>query len=86
MTFCKPAQGLKDPEEKRKAIGAEFINVFQSFADKFEKEHGITPRYLVQVRTFSQSLAFFRISMTAVLALLAPCSPHFLLHAGRSRL
>lgn len=44
------AQGLKDPEEKRKAIGSEFINVFQAFADKFEKEHGICPKYLVQVR------------------------------------
>ncbi|BDA43210.1 GMP synthase [glutamine-hydrolyzing] [Coccomyxa sp. Obi] len=41
-------KGLKDPEAKRKAIGAEFINVFQSFADEFEKEHGIIPRYLVQ--------------------------------------
>lgn len=42
-------QGLKDPEAKRKAIGAEFINVFQAFAENFEKEHGITPKYLVQV-------------------------------------
>ncbi|KAK9831472.1 hypothetical protein WJX81_008476 [Elliptochloris bilobata] len=41
-------KGLKDPEAKRKAIGAEFIRVFQEFADDFKRQHGITPKYLVQ--------------------------------------
>ena len=37
-------QGVKDPEAKRKAIGAEFIRVFQEFADNFKKEHGVSPK------------------------------------------
>lgn len=37
-------QGLKDPEAKRKAIGGEFIRVFQEFADNFKKEHGVSPK------------------------------------------
>ena len=37
-------QGVKDPEAKRKAIGAEFIRVFQEFADIFKKEHGVSPK------------------------------------------
>jgi len=35
---------LKDPEAKRKAIGAEFIRVFQEFADDFKRDHGILPK------------------------------------------
>ena len=42
------AQGLKDPEAKRKAIGAGFIQVFQEYADSFQADHGFTPKYLVQ--------------------------------------
>ena len=38
-------QGLKDPEAKRKAIGAGFIEVFNDFAAHFDKK----PKYLVQV-------------------------------------
>ena len=37
-------QGLKDPEAKRKAIGAGFIEVFNDFAKGFDKK----PRFLVQ--------------------------------------
>ena len=44
------AQGLKDPEAKRKAIGAGFIRVFQEYADGFQADHGFTPKYLVQAR------------------------------------
>ena len=40
-------QGLKDPEAKRKAIGAGFIEVFNDFAKDFERK----PRFLVQVCT-----------------------------------
>ena len=47
------AQGLKDPEAKRKAIGAGFIQVFQEYADSFEADHGFVPRYLVQARAAS---------------------------------
>jgi len=41
-------KGLSDPEAKRKAIGAEFITVFQNFADGLEKQLGHKPRFLVQ--------------------------------------
>ena len=37
-------QGLKDPEAKRKAIGAGFIEVFNDFAKGFDRK----PRFLVQ--------------------------------------
>lgn len=40
--------GKTDPEAKRKAIGAEFIQVFQEYADKLATELGHTPRFLVQ--------------------------------------
>jgi len=41
-------KGVSDPEAKRKAIGAEFIAVFQAFADGLAAELGHTPRFLVQ--------------------------------------
>ncbi|KAL4448463.1 hypothetical protein ABPG75_005682 [Micractinium tetrahymenae] len=41
-------KGLTDPEAKRKAIGAEFIDVFSDYAHKLEKELGHKPRFLVQ--------------------------------------
>lgn len=40
--------GLSDPEAKRKAIGAEFIEVFKNFRDNLEKTIGKRPKYLVQ--------------------------------------
>lgn len=41
-------KGLTDPEAKRKAIGAGFIDVFGEFASKLESELGHKPRFLVQ--------------------------------------
>jgi GMP synthase (glutamine-hydrolysing) len=41
-------KGLADPELKRKAIGAEFIKVFQDYAAKLENEIGHKPKFLVQ--------------------------------------
>lgn len=43
-------KGLTDPEAKRKCIGAEFIEVFKTYAIKLEKELGTKPKFLVQVR------------------------------------
>ncbi len=40
--------GLSDPEAKRKAIGAEFIEVFKNFRDDLEKRIGKRPKFLVQ--------------------------------------
>uniref|UniRef100_A0A061S0U0 GMP synthase [glutamine-hydrolyzing] n=1 Tax=Tetraselmis sp. GSL018 TaxID=582737 RepID=A0A061S0U0_9CHLO len=41
-------KGLTDPEAKRKAIGAGFIEVFREFRAKMEREIGHVPRFLVQ--------------------------------------
>lgn len=41
-------QGVSDPEAKRKAIGAEFIEVFKAFRDDLEKTTGKRPSFLVQ--------------------------------------
>ena len=41
-------KGVSDPEKKRKAIGAEFIDVFADYATKLESELGHKPRFLVQ--------------------------------------
>ncbi|GAB4817296.1 hypothetical protein N2152v2_004342 [Parachlorella kessleri] len=41
-------RGKTDPEAKRKAIGAEFIDVFSDYAHQLEKELGHKPRFLVQ--------------------------------------
>ncbi|KAL6756899.1 hypothetical protein V8C86DRAFT_2637023 [Haematococcus lacustris] len=40
--------GLTDPEAKRKAIGAEFIQVFKNFRDDLERRIGKRPTFLVQ--------------------------------------
>ncbi len=40
--------GLTEPEAKRKAIGAEFIEVFKTFRDNLEKSIGKRPKFLVQ--------------------------------------
>ena len=39
---------MSDPEAKRKAIGAEFIEVFKNFRDTLERDIGKRPRFLVQ--------------------------------------
>ena len=41
-------QGVSDPEKKRKAIGAAFIDVFNNFAKGLEEKGGIKPSFLVQ--------------------------------------
>jgi GMP synthase (glutamine-hydrolysing) len=46
--MLKRLTGVSDPEAKRKAIGAEFIDVFSEFATKLETELGHKPRFLVQ--------------------------------------
>ena len=40
---------MKDPEAKRKIIGAGFIEVFDEYAARLQKELGSLPRFLVQV-------------------------------------
>lgn len=46
--FLDKLQGVSDPEKKRKIIGNEFIRVFQSEAQKLQKESGGDIRFLVQ--------------------------------------
>ena len=41
-------KGLTDPEAKRKAIGAEFIEVFKNFRDELDKKVGKRATFLVQ--------------------------------------
>eukprot|EP00195_Chlamydomonas_chlamydogama_P016056 CAMPEP_0202890436 /NCGR_PEP_ID=MMETSP1392-20130828/832_1 /ASSEMBLY_ACC=CAM_ASM_000868 /TAXON_ID=225041 /ORGANISM="Chlamydomonas chlamydogama, Strain SAG 11-48b" /LENGTH=536 /DNA_ID=CAMNT_0049574005 /DNA_START=190 /DNA_END=1800 /DNA_ORIENTATION=- len=41
-------RGLTDPEAKRKAIGAEFIEVFKNYRDELERTIGKRPKFLVQ--------------------------------------
>ena len=40
--------GVSDPEQKRKAIGREFIETFQEYADELKAKLGHAPRFLVQ--------------------------------------
>lgn len=46
--FLSQLAGVSDPEKKRKIIGAEFIAVFDEYAQAMEKRLGHTPRFLVQ--------------------------------------
>ena len=48
LTGCLVLQGVSDPEKKRKAIGAAFIDVFNNFAKGLEEKGGIKPSFLVQ--------------------------------------
>lgn len=41
-------RGMSDPEAKRKAIGAEFIEVFKNYAIELEQKLGKKPTFLVQ--------------------------------------
>ena len=41
-------QGVSDPEKKRKAIGAAFIDVFNKFAQGLKEKGGVKPTFLVQ--------------------------------------
>jgi GMP synthase (glutamine-hydrolysing) len=40
--------GLSDPEAKRKAIGAEFIEVFKNYRDELDQKIGKRATFLVQ--------------------------------------
>ncbi len=46
--FYQRLEGLSDPEDKRKAIGKTFIEVFESKVHEFEKDQGIKFEYLLQ--------------------------------------
>lgn len=46
--FLNKLKGLKDPEDKRKAIGNTFIDVFEQKVHEFEKSHNINFKYLLQ--------------------------------------
>ncbi|KAJ6815250.1 uncharacterized protein M6B38_135230 [Iris pallida] len=46
--FLSKLKGVKDPEDKRKIIGREFIYIFDDFALELEKKLGKRPTFLVQ--------------------------------------
>lgn len=51
-------KGVTDPEKKRKIIGAEFIEVFKTFAADMQKRLGHNPTFLVQVRHAVHAVAW----------------------------
>jgi GMP synthase (glutamine-hydrolysing) len=51
--FLEKLKGVSEPEAKRKAIGAEFIRVFEEEATKLEGEGGEGARFLVQGTLYS---------------------------------
>lgn len=46
--FYKKLEGIQDPEEKRKAIGTTFIEIFEDKVHEFEEKHKIKFEYLLQ--------------------------------------
>lgn len=50
--FMQNVFGLKDPEEKRKAIGRTFIEVFEKKVNEYQNERGIKFDYLLQGTLF----------------------------------
>ncbi|KAF3785770.1 GMP synthase glutamine-hydrolyzing [Nymphaea thermarum] len=46
--FLSKLKGVEDPESKRKIIGAEFISIFDDFAQDMEQKLGRKPSFLVQ--------------------------------------
>jgi GMP synthase (glutamine-hydrolysing) len=46
--FYTALKGISEPEQKRKAIGRTFIEVFEKKVHEFEREHGIHFDYLLQ--------------------------------------
>jgi GMP synthase (glutamine-hydrolysing) len=46
--FLKKLEGISDPEQKRKIIGAEFIASFEEAAEVISRSVGKLPRFLVQ--------------------------------------
>jgi GMP synthase (glutamine-hydrolysing) len=51
--FLRVLAGVTEPEAKRKAIGAEFIRVFEEEARKLDARSGEGPRFLVQGTLYS---------------------------------
>ncbi len=51
--FLRVLAGVTEPEAKRKAIGAEFIRVFEEEAHKLDAGDGDGPRFLVQGTLYS---------------------------------
>jgi GMP synthase (glutamine-hydrolysing) len=51
--FLARLAGVSDPEAKRKAIGAEFIRVFEEEAERLTADAGEAARYLVQGTLYS---------------------------------
>jgi len=51
--FLARLKGVSDPEAKRKAIGAEFIKVFEEEADRLARADGAPARFLVQGTLYS---------------------------------
>ena len=51
--FLRRLEGLEDAEEKRKAIGKAFIDVFEEKAHEYEKSHGLRFEYLLQGTLYS---------------------------------
>lgn len=47
-TFLSKLKGVTEPEKKRKIIGEEFINAFDSFGKQLKEKYGRKPVYLVQ--------------------------------------
>lgn len=48
ITFLEKLKGVEDPEQKRKIIGAEFIQSFEIAAQQISSEIGQLPEFLVQ--------------------------------------
>ncbi|XP_047972116.1 GMP synthase [glutamine-hydrolyzing]-like [Salvia hispanica] len=46
--FLSRLKGVTEPEKKRKIIGEEFINIFDSFGQELKQKYGKEPVYLVQ--------------------------------------
>ena len=70
-------QGLKDPEAKRKAIGAGFIEVFNDFAKGFDRK----PKFLVQVCNLiasSSHICCMRLQHARCACVLRMCSDCYL--------
>ena len=51
--FLDQLAGVTEPEAKRKAIGAEFIRVFEEEAEQLADDDGVGARFLVQGTLYS---------------------------------
>ena len=48
--FYKALEGLSEPEQKRKAIGKTFIDIFEKKVHEYETSHNIKFKHLLQAR------------------------------------